>query len=75
MVRETEYRRAVARIAKRAGVSCSDVANSYRAAVKKSAASTASLFLLNSVITLGKKKDHHRVTCQVLPTGFTVVRG
>lgn len=74
MVDPIEYRRAVARIAKRSGVSCCEVEDSYRAAVKKSAASAASLFLLNSVITLCRRNSPRRCSEIVLSSVSGMVR-
>lgn len=52
MVTYDEYRKALENVAKENGVSTKSVEASYRACVKKSAASCDALFLPYSVITL-----------------------
>lgn len=65
MVSRSEYRRALSNVARNAGVSIEEVETSYRESLKKSAASVASLFLANSVITLPTKKTFRRVRSAV----------
>ena len=65
MVSRSEYRRALSNVARNAGVSIEEVETSYRESLKKSAASVASLFLSNSVITLPTKKTFRCVRSAV----------
>lgn len=65
MVSRSEYRRALSNVARNAGVSIEEVETSYRESLKKSAASVASLFLANSVITLPTKKTFRCVRSAV----------
>ena len=67
MVSASEYRRALFNVARNAGVSIEEVETSYRECLKKSSASAASLFLVNSVITLPTKKSSRRVRSSVVP--------
>ena len=57
MVTVNQYQAALARVARRAGVSADVVEASYRSSLKNSAASAESLFLADSVITLREKKS------------------